>query len=371
MKYGFVTDERCFWHDPGNYALMLKPGGFIEPYNRHIENPDPKRRLLNLLRASGLDQSFVQIASRDARSEELRWLHTERHVANVRETAARGGGELGIGAPISSNGWDCAVRSAGCALSAVQAVMEGSVQRAYALTRPPGHHAEPDRAMGFCVFANAALAAEHAIRTHGLQRVAIVDWDVHFGNGTQACFEQRRDVFTVSIHQQAGYLQVAGEADEIGSGNGRGYSLNVPLPPGSGFGAYRDAFERIVVPALDAYRPQLILVACGYDAGKFDPLGRMLLDDVAFRWMTQCVLDVAQRHAGGRIVFLHEGGYCPVSVPFWGLAVLEEIAATRTEVVCPFTAQHEQSPGNRLQPEQQALVTTLAAQFEAVRQAHW
>ncbi len=371
MKTGFVTDERCFWHDPGNYALMLKPGGYIEPYNRHIENPDPKRRLLNLVQVSGLADQLTRLASRDASVDELLWLHTQRHVAHVQAVAASGGGELGIGAPISSNGWDCALRSAGCGLAAVQAVMDGTVQHAYALTRPPGHHAEPDRSMGFCVFANAALAAEYAIRHHGLQRVAIVDWDVHFGNGTQACFEGRRDVLNISVHQQAGYHQVTGEADEIGTGAGQGYSLNVPLPPGCGFGAYRDAFERIVVPALDAFAPQLVIIPCGYDAGKFDPLGRMLLDDVAFRWLTQCVADVAQRHAGGRLVLLHEGGYCPVSVPFWGMAVLEELSGIHTDVVCPFTVQHDKTPGQRLAPEQQRLVTALAAHFESVRQLHW
>ncbi len=371
MKTGFVTDERCFWHDPGNYALMLKPGGYIEPYNRHIENPDPKRRLLNLVNASGLGSQLTNIASRDASTDELLRLHTARHVAHVQTVAQAGGGELGIGAPISSNGWDCAVRSAGCGLAAADAVMSGTVQHAYALTRPPGHHAEPDRSMGFCVFANAALAAEHAITQYGLKRVAIVDWDVHFGNGTQACFESRKDVLNISVHQQAGYLQVAGEADEIGSGPGLGYSLNVPLPAGCGFGAYRDVFERIVVPALDAFAPELVIIPCGYDAGKFDQLGRMLLDDIAFRWMTELMVDVARRHAQSRIILLHEGGYCPVSVPFWGLAVLEQLSGIRTDVVCPFTAQHDMTPGQRLQSDQQRLVTNLAAQFETLRQLHW
>lgn len=368
---GFVTDELCFWHDPGNYALMLKPGGFVEPYNRHIENADPKRRFLNLLGTSGLLGQLQAIASRDATPGELERLHTTAYVARVQEVARNGGGETGTGAPISSNGWDVARRSAGCALSAVEAVMQGRVQAAYALTRPPGHHAEPDHGMGFCVFANAALAAEHAIAAFGAKRVAIVDWDVHFGNGTQKCFEHRRDVLTISIHQQAGYLQVKGEADELGREAGLGYNLNVPLPPGCGFGAYRDAFERIVMPALDAYRPELIIVACGYDAGRMDPLGRMLLDGVAFRYMTERVQDAARRHANGRLVLTHEGGYCPVSVPFFGLAVLEQLSGLRTEAACPFTGQHDLIPGQALQDHQRALVGTLADRFEDIRQRHW
>lgn len=368
---GFVADERCFWHDPGNYALMLKPGGFIEPYNRHIENPDPKRRFHNLAMVSGLLGQLQAVASRDATMDELLGVHTPAHLAHVQAVALAGGGELGVGAPISSNGWDIARRSAGCALAAVDAVMSGTVQHAYALTRPPGHHAEPDRALGFCVFSNAALAAQRAISHHGLQRVAIVDWDVHYGNGTDRCFANRRDVLAISVHQQAGYLQVSGEADEIGEAAGTGYSLNIPLPPGCGHGAYAEAFERIVLPALDAYRPQLIIVPCGYDAGRFDPLGRMLLDGVTFRWMTRAVADMAARHAGGRLVMTHEGGYCPVSVPFFGLAVLEELSGQRTDVSCPFTGQHAKVPGHRLGDHQRADIARLAAHFEQVRQRHW
>lgn len=370
-RTGFVTDERCFWHDPGNYALVLRPGGYVEPYNRHIENPDPKRRLLNLAGVSGLLGQLASIASRDAGVAELQRLHTPAYLERVQAVARAGGGDVGVGAPISSNGYDVARRSAGCALAAVDAVMRGEVQRAYALTRPPGHHAEPDRGMGFCVFANAALAAAHAIAVHGIERVAIVDWDVHYGNGTANCFERRSDVFTISIHQQAGYLQVAGEADEIGADRGAGYSLNVPLPAGCGDGAYRDAFERVILPALDAYRPELVIVACGYDAGRLDPLGRMLLDGVTFRWMTRAMLDVAARHARHRLVFTHEGGYCPVSVPFFGLAVLETLSGVATDVECPFTALHEKVAGRELADHQRELVTRLARHFEAVRDRHW
>ena len=367
----YVHDELCFWHDPGSYALMLKPGGFIEPYGRHIENPDPKRRLHNLLLRSGLAEAMIAEPGRDATEAELLRIHTPAHVARVRETAAAGGGELGIGSPIGANGWDAARRSAGVALAATDAILAGRAEVGYALTRPPGHHAEPDRAMGFCVFSNAALAMQHAIERWGITRGAIVDWDVHFGNGSHAAFASRRDVLTVSIHQQAGYLQVSGEADEIGEGAGEGFSINVPLPPGCGFGAYRDAFERIVLPALDAFRPEFVIVPCGYDAGRFDPLGRMLLDGVAFRWMTEAVLDVARRHARGRLLLVHEGGYCPVSVPFWGLATIETLAGMRTDVPCPFTPMHDRVAGQALQPAQHEWIGRMAAGFEAIRQRCW
>jgi len=368
---GFVTDELCFWHDPGNYALMLKPGGFVEPYNRHIENPDPKRRMLNLAVVSGLRERLQTVAPRDALRDELLLLHTPTYLDHVLSVAQAGGGELGTGAPISSNGWDAALRSAGCALAAVDAVMSTPVNHVYALTRPPGHHAEPDQAMGFCVFSNAALAAAQAISRYGLERVAIVDWDVHYGNGTYRCFEDRKDVLAISIHQQAGYLQVMGEADEIGSGAGTGYSINVPLLPGGGDGAYREAFDRIVIPALEAYRPELIVVACGYDAGRLDPLGRMMLDGVTFRWMTQAMVDIASRHGQGRLVMTHEGGYCAASVPFFGLAVLEELSGEKTQVQCPVTAMHDKIPGRLLADYQRQQIAELAAHFEAVRQRHW
>jgi acetoin utilization deacetylase AcuC-like enzyme len=260
---------------------------------------------------------------------------------------------------------------AGDFLAAVDAVMTGLVDRAYALTRPPGHHAEPDRAMGFCIFSNAALAAEHALRAHGLKRVAVVDWDVHFGNGTHACFDRRADVLTLSVHQERGYLMVEGSAEDGGSGAGTGYSLNVPLPAGCGDGAYRASFERILLPALEAFRPELIVVACGYDAGRFDPLGRMLLDGLTFRWMTEAVADAARRHAQGRLVFTHEGGYCPASVPFFGVAVLEALSGLTTEVTCPFTPQHARVPGHALSSEQHALIEQLATHFDRMRDRHW
>jgi acetoin utilization deacetylase AcuC-like enzyme len=368
---GFVSDELCFWHDPGNYALMLKPVGYIEPYNRHIENADPKRRFLNLLTTSGLLGQMQSIAARDASVAELTRIHTAAYVDKVQLIAASGGGDTGVGAPISGNGWEVARRSAGCALSAVDAVMQDQVSIAYALTRPPGHHAEPEGGKGFCVFSNAALAAEHAIRHYGLGRVAIVDWDVHFGNGTQKSFEHRADVLTVSIHQQAGYLHVRGEADELGVGPGLGYNYNIALPPGCGFGAYRESFEKIIIPALEAFRPELIIIACGYDAGRFDPLGRMLLDGVAFRWMTQAVMDVARRHAQSRLVLTHEGGYCPVSVPFFGLAVLEELSGLKTEATCPFTGQHDLIPGQTLMPYQTSLIGQLADDFKRIQDRYW
>lgn len=370
-KIGFVSDELCFWHDPGNYALMLKPIGYIEPYNRHIENADPKRRFLNLLNTSGLLSQMISIASRDASVQELTRIHTQSYVDKVQHIAANGGGDTGVGAPISSNGWDVARRSAGCALSAVDAVMKNDVAIAYALTRPPGHHAEPDGGKGFCIFSNAALAAEHAIQQYGVKRVAIVDWDVHFGNGTQKSFETRADVLTLSIHQQAGYLHVRGEADELGEGAGLGYNYNIALPPGCGFGAYRESFEKIILPALEAFKPELIIVACGYDAGRFDPLGRMMLDGVAFRWMTQAIIDVARRHSQGRIVMTHEGGYCPVSVPFFGLAVLEELSGIHTAAACPFTPQHDLMPAQKLMPYQSTLIQGLATEFQDVMQKYW
>ncbi|QRR35614.1 hypothetical protein JNX00_07055 [Hydrogenophaga sp. YM1] len=137
----------------------------------------------------------------------------------------------------------------------------------------------------------------------------------------------------------------------------------MPLLPGGGFGAYRYAFERVILPALEAFKPELIIVACGYDAGKMDPLGRMLLDGRAFRWMTEAVQDVARRHCRGRLVLTHEGGYCPVSVPFFGLAVLEQMSGTTTDVVCPITANHDRTPGQALQAWQKEQIDQLAMYF--------
>lgn len=206
--------------------------------------------------------------------------------------------------------WRAALRSAGAAVAATDAVIKGEVENAFCAVRPPGHHATRNQAMGFCFFNNVAVAARHAQDAHGAQRVAIVDWDVHHGNGTQDAFWRRDDVVYCSLHQWPLYPG-SGAAGERGAGPGLGATINVPLPPGSGDDAYRRAFETTVLPAVAAARPGLLLVSAGYDAAATDPLASMAVTTAGFAAMARLARQAAEAACGGRMVALLEGGYDP------------------------------------------------------------
>lgn len=333
----FFFDELSLWHSAGLHALTLPVGGWVQPPAAagHAESPETKRRLKSLLDVSGLTRQ-LQVRSADAASdEELLRVHPREYLQRFKAMSDAGGGELGPHAPIGPGSYEIARLSAGLATAAVDAVLAGEVDNAYSLSRPPGHHCLADSAMGFCFLNNIAVAIEAARANRGLGKVAVIDWDVHHGNGTQSIFEERADVLTISLHQDgcfpAGY---SGEEDR-GHGAGLGANINIPLPPGSGHDAYLHAMERIVIPALERFEPELIIVACGYDANAVDPLARMLLHSDSFRQMTRHVREAAERLCHGRLVLVHEGGYSEAYVPFCGLAAIEELAGVRTEVSDP------------------------------------
>lgn len=360
MKTGLVWEERSMWHDSGNH--FGPRSAWLEPAP-HVESPDTKRRIKNLFDASGLTRHLTAIRPRTATHEELRRIHSAAYVEHVRSIAASGGGNIASVATthIGENGYELAALAAGGAITAVDAVLDGRVDNAYVLMRPPGHHAEPDAGKGFCIFNNAAIAARHAIAARGLQRVVLVDWDAHHGNGAQQAFWDDPSVLTISIHQDRAFPQSIGDVSENGSGAGLGYTINVPLPPGSGEGAYLAAFERVVLPALRQFQPDLILVPCGFDAGYMDPTARMLLSSESFRKLTRLVMHAAAELCGGRLVLIHEGGYSIHSVPFLALAAVEELAQHRTGVEDPFLPAVAASPHGALQPHQDAAVNAAAA----------
>jgi acetoin utilization deacetylase AcuC-like enzyme len=331
-------------------------GGFVEP-DEHVESPQSKRRLRNLLDVSGLLDELAPVRPRPATTEELLRLHTRRHIEKIRTLSDTGGGLAGVQTPIGAGSYEAALLAVGGCIEAVDAVLTGRVENAYALVRPPGHHAESDEARGFCFFGNTALAALHAKEVHGLSRIAVVDWDVHHGNGTERAFYEDPGVLTVSLHQDRLFPFDTGAVRDAGAGDGEGYNINVPLPPGSGEGAYLAAFERIVVPALAAYRPELILVASGFDACAMDPLGRMLLHSEAYRKMARFVRESAAEACDGRVVACHEGGYSAAYVPFCGLAVIEELSGLRTGIEDPFMAEFGPLPGQELQPHQETAIS--------------
>lgn len=337
-KTAFLCDERCFWHTPaGAFAGVMEVGTWVEPSvaGGTPESPETKRRFKNLVEVSGLGEHLVISSAAPATTEQLRAVHPAAYLEDFKSVSDAGGGPFGFKSPAGPGTYEIAKLSAGLAIQALAMVMEGSVDNAYALCRPPGHHCLPDTAMGFCYLSNIAIAVEAAIKRFGLERVAVVDWDVHHGNGTQKVFYERSDVLTISLHQDGCFPPGYNGLEDRGAGDGLGFNVNIPLPPGSGEATYLRALERIVAPRLRAFRPQLIVVACGFDANAFDPLARMLLLSDSYRKMTESILALAAECCGGRTVLVHEGGYSEFYVPFCGMAAMEALSGIRTKVEDP------------------------------------
>ena len=363
-KTGFYFDEKCMWHIGQLHAGTFPVGGWVQPPNASglAESPDTKRRLRNLLDASGLLAQLDQRSAPLATEAELLRIHPQAYLDKFKALSDAGGGDMGIQASFGQGGYEIAKQSAGLAITGIDAVVSGELKNAYILSRPPGHHCLADLGMGFCVFANIAVAVETAIAKHGLKRIAVLDWDVHHGNGTEAIFLNRPDVLTVSIHQENCFPINSGAADYRGEGAGQGYNLNVPLLPGGGDQAYRDAFELLVIPALEAYKPELIIVASGLDANSLDPLARMMLYSESFRWMTAEVMAAADRLCDGRLAIVHEGGYSESYVPFCGHALIEQLSGIATEVADPaLDFMKAQQPNAAFQTFQRQLLAKQAA----------
>ena len=285
-----ITHPDCLGHDTGGY---------------HPECSDRLRRVLAALETSEF-QSLLRESAPEATDEQLLRVHPADYVAAIRGIRPEPGGyvELDGDTLMSEGSLAAALRGAGGAVMGVDAVMEGWARAAFVATRPPGHHAERNRAMGFCLFANAAIAARHAQVRWRLERVAVVDFDVHHGNGTQHLFERDASLFYGSSHQYPCYPGT-GAAHETGVGN----VVNVPLPPGSKGDVFRAAWEGTILPALEAFAPSLLIVSAGFDAHKADPLAQLRLETSDFAWITNALMGVAERHCGERMVSILEGGY--------------------------------------------------------------
>jgi acetoin utilization deacetylase AcuC-like enzyme len=366
MATGFVFHELYLWHNTSNWAQVFPPGLTIQP-GEHAENPETKRRIRNLLEVSGLLDHLIPIKPRSATEAEILRFHTKGHLEKIRSLSASGGGDAGVLTPMGTGGYEIALLAAGGTMAAMDAVLAGKVANAYALVRPPGHHAIPDLAMGFCLFGNVAIAIKNAQAVHGLGRVATLDWDVHHGNGTQAAFYDTADVLTISIHQDNLFPAASGGLAERGSGKGEGFNLNIPLPPGSGDGAYLETFRRVVLPALERYRPDLIVVPSGFDASGVDPLGRMMVTAEGYRAMTRMLMEAADRLCAGRLVMSHEGGYSATYAPYCGLAVLEEMSGIRTHVDDPWGPLMAEWGQQALQPNQSAAIDAAVRLLDSIK----
>ena len=286
----------------------------------HPERPERLQRAIEILEALNWmeREGLVHLAPRAASEEELALIHEPAYIEHVRHAAERAGrlaAESGRATRffatdtyVSAQSYEAAIHAAGAPLTAIDAIMRGEIDNAYCLVRPPGHHALADNAMGFCLFNNVAIAARYAIEKLGLERVMIIDYDVHHGNGTQDAFYDDPHVLYFSTHQ-APFYPGTGSSDELGEGPGLGTTVNVPLPATTGFGVYEAVFRQVLAPLADRFNPQLILVSAGFDAHFTDPLGEMHLSTAAFAQLNKLIIDLAQSLCQGRLVLVQEGGY--------------------------------------------------------------
>lgn len=290
-------------------ALILSDPRFFQHRSSayHPERPerlDAAHAAVERARTAGL--TFAAVEPRKVTEEELVRVHDPKFVQWI-STLRGANGYIDADTFVGPQSVDVAELAAGGTVALVDRLLDGPVKRAIALARPPGHHARPDQAMGFCLFNNVAIAAAHA-RARGLERVAVIDWDVHHGNGTQEAFYADPHVLYVSTHQFPFYPGT-GAVLESGEREGKGYTINLPLTAGGGDGLYRGCFERVILPALDEYRPELVIISAGFDASARDPLAEMALSADAFGWMARELRRVADRSAQGRMLMALEGGY--------------------------------------------------------------
>jgi len=332
---GFVWHEKYMWHDTGNALGVLPVSGDFQPWT-HFENPETKRRLKNLMDAYGFTEKLKPIAPISASVEQICRVHTSEYVEHIQKLSADKGGNAGESTPFGLGSYEVASLAAGGAIAAGNAILDGEIDNAYALVRPCGHHAEADRGRGFCIFSNVAIAAKEFLLRDNINKIAVVDWDVHHGNGTESAFYSDPSVLTISLHEDSLYPYDTGSISDVGAGDGEGFNINIPLPPGCGGGAYKTAFESIVVPALKLFKPDMIIVANGLDASTWDPLGHMMLLSNHFHHMAVELVKVAGSLCDGRLLISHEGGYSAGYVPFCGIAIMEALSGLESGVKDPF-----------------------------------
>ncbi len=292
-RTGIVKDERYLEHVADTY---------------HPESHERLQAVHKMLQETGLQGKLAEISPRMALEEELELNHTRKYIELVASTAGRAYTMLDPDTYACAKSYATAKLAVGGTLAAVEKVIRGDLDNAFALIRPPGHHAESNRAMGFCLFNNVAIAAAYAIQTHGVRRALIIDWDLHHGNGTQHSFYDRKDVLYFSTHQFP-YYPGTGSIHETGNGAGRGFTVNVPLHPGPGDAEYMEVFEEILEPIALEYEPEIIFVSAGFDTYYQDPLGGMQVTPAGFANLAKIVLEMAQKTCKGKVVFVLEGGY--------------------------------------------------------------
>lgn len=297
--------------DSGVFDTLHDPG-FLVVLDQHPENADRVRNMVAILRGGPIAPYIRWRPGRAAQIEELYLFHSPEYVEELVRADAAGGAVICPGTQLKPGSWQAALLAAGTAMEAMRSVLAGECRLAYALVRPPGHHAQPTQADGYCFLNNAGLAVHVALQK-GCRRVCVVDVDVHYGNGTAEGFFHRDDVLTVSLHMLHGSWgeshPQSGEVREVGVGEGAGYNLNVPLPFGSGNRGYEAAMRELVVPAISRFRPEMLVMTLGQDSSAFDPNGRQCLTMDGYRRLGQIMREQAELHSSGRLLLVQEGGY--------------------------------------------------------------
>jgi acetoin utilization deacetylase AcuC-like enzyme len=318
-RTGYVYAIRYLLHDPGSW---------------HPERPDRLKAIQAAIEDSGVLELLVRLRPDYAPLKWVERLHDPDYIRRFKEACEQGRQILDTqDCGISKDSYMTALLAVGGVMLAVDAVMKGEVDNAFCAVRPPGHHAERDRAMGFCFFNNVALGAVYALENYGLERVAIVDWDVHHGNGTQHLFEADPRVFYVSLHEDPQHCYPGtGYAREEGKGPGKGFNLNLPFPPRSEDSDYLEALKKEALPRLRRFAPQLVFISAGFDAHTKDPLAHMNLTREGYRDMGRLLLDLALETAGGRLITVLEGGY--------NLEVLEECVEDHLRLLLDIPFDH-------------------------------
>lgn len=309
IRTGFVYHPDYLKHDPGGW---------------HPETPERLTALVNAIRDSGLWEKLVHLEPSPATVEQVEYVHSAEYIESLRKFCARGGGLMDLDTGVSPDSFDAAMLAVGGVIRAIDAVMDGEVENAFAAIRPPGHHAYPEKSKGFCLFNNIAIGARYLQKERGLDKVLIVDWDLHHGDGTHYYFYGDPSVFYFSIHEYPFYPGTGGMY-ENGRGEGVGYTMNVPVPFGTGVQEYLDAFEKKLKPVSLRFKPDFVLISAGFDAHKDDPLSGIPLTSSAYGQFTDIIREIADQTCGGKIVSLLEGGYDLHALPESVLEHLEHL----------------------------------------------
>ncbi len=313
---GFVLDERYLRHDTG------------------AGHPERAQRIEVLLSSVAEGPGLRRLAPRCATAEEITLVHDPAHFESVASTKGIAHSAFDADTLVSADSFDTAMLAAGGLLTLIDRVMEGDLANGFAMVRPPGHHAERGRAMGFCLFNNVAIGAAYLRQRFGLERILVMDWDVHHGNGTQHSFYGDPGVLYISTHRFPFYPG-SGAIDEVGAGEGTGYTVNIPFPGGFGDTEYADAFAEIVCPIADEFAPHFVLISAGFDPHVRDPLGGMAVTEAGFARMARRLLDVAERHCAGRCVAVLEGGYDLDAIRDSSAALLAQLMGRAMELPSP------------------------------------